>query len=462
MEKMKWFYEFLQQFLLEYGFEILSIGGLLAVLAALIIVTILLLNNLGAYFKEPARGTTTFINAGKTLKAVWPNIGGYKMSEDVDLEGRHWLVHLENRGESKASKKEWLESFFHDSLWATVWFQKWLWKKFGIRFMGWFYPQVNVHSFDIRSRLRLLEGANLTSADMPLKDRVVDSFEPDGKTKSSTIVDSLLFLVPRPVYVHGVFLAGDNSRINILVQPIYRQIIPVLPVYYLKGDFFTQLDGAVESAVVDFCATHRVGPDNDEPLTFNAWLGLAKAGGESSLGSHLRKLNATQSYRDKLNEDGKEKLAEYVDDIMQNTLDEEVPGGAQTKKIAPSGIIQRFGFAIVSVRLIGWEPHKDTKDLSTAILAKETEFHTAEGVRETSYGERDAILAVASGESKRFETLMEALVKKGVEPNVAAHVVETQLRMENLAKTHLTTYVEGGASTPVLVSNSGSPSTSSK
>lgn len=399
--------------------EMIIIGGLLVAIAVLALAIILLLANLNAWFMKVAEGTTAFTNTGDSLKDIFPHVIGYKMSDTKDSEGRNWLI-------PGVERKEW--------------YQDLLWKSLKIRFIGLLWPHAHRHTFNIRSRKRLLEGANVESG-VSLKARVVDS--PEG-----TVVDSLLFLVPRPVYLDGVQLAGDNSRINLLLLPIYRQVIPISPVYHLKGDFFTQLDAALESAVVDFFATHR--EEGDVPLTYAHWLKLAKSGGNSPLERHLHSLNVSKKYRDSLGSGGE--LVKYIDDMTQGSLTDEVPGRAG--EIAPLGIIPRFGFALVSFRIIDWEPHQDTKDLAKALLAQETERHTADGVRQKALGERDAILERATAESSRYVQLVNALVSKGVHPDVAAQVMATQLRTENIRDGKVTTYVEGAASATIMVPTS--------
>lgn len=434
---------------------------LLAAIPMLAIAIILLLSNLGAYFTKIAQGTTVFISAGDRLKAILPNVGGYKMSGADDLDGRHWLIPTKN-------EKERMAGIFHNSFPGTVWFQEQLWKAFGVKFISWFWPHVHVHQFDIRKGgRRRIEARSEVSADAPLRSRVVDSPEP-------TVVNSLLFLAPRPVYLEGVELAGDNSRINLLLLPVYRQVIPVLPAYYLKGDFFTLLDAAIEAAIVDFFARHRVwvykegekkgqfaadshAPQQqgyeESPLTYAHWLKLTKAGEGSPLEQQLRHLNVSKAYLTKLKaEGGKGELIDYIEKHLIPGEPTDLPG-SELAKMIPSGIAPRFGFALVSFRIVEWEVHKSTEALAKALLAKETELHTAAGVRQKAEGERDAILARATGESRRYEQLATALVNKGVTPDVAAGVVQTQLRTENIGgkDSKIVTYVEGSASASVMV-----------
>jgi len=427
----------------------------MAAIVVLTIVIILLLANLGAYFTKIAQGTTVFINTGDSLRSIWPNVGGYRMSQAKDLEDQQWLI-----PEEEDTERE--KAFFSDNRVGTRRFQKWLWRRFGIRFISWFWPHNRIHSFDLGAggRKRIKE-RDAIKENAPLRSRVVDSPEP-------TVVDSLLFTVPRPVFLEGVELAGDNSRINLLLLPIYRQVIPSLPVYNLQGDFFTPLDAAIEAAMVDFFASYRVAvyktgqkkggfakdsfEEGDDPkkleavpLTYSLWLQLTKGGENSPIERHLRHLNASVEYRKELEKKGgAEELVAYVDKLTYN---EPVPaiGGTLASKI-PSGIVPRFGFALVSFRVVEWEAHESTVKLAEALLAKETKRHEAEGIREEAYGKRDATEALGKGESERFDLMVAALVKHKVDPNIAAQVVATQLRMENVRGSKLTTYVEGGES----------------
>lgn len=448
--------------------EIIIIGGLLVAIAVLALAIILLLSNLGAYFTKIAQGTTIFISAGSSLRDILPNIGGYRMSKDEDLDGRHWLI-------AEAEEEKRLDAFFHNSQKGTKWLQKLLWKKFGVRFISLFWPHTNVHSFDIRKGgRRRIEARTEVGADAPLRSRVIDSPEKD------TVVDSLLFMVPRPVYVEGIELAGDNSRINLLLLPVFRQVIPALPVYYLKGDFFTLLDAAVEAAMVDFFARHRVAvyKDGDKkgqfaadsynssqpehegsPLTYSHWLKLTKAGEGSPMEQQLRHLNVSKEYLAKLEESGgAAELTNYIEKHLIAGEPVDMPGGSISGMI-PNGIVPRFGFALVSFRVVEWEVHKSTVALADSLLRKETELHTADGVREKAFGERDAILERATAESSRYMQLVDALVGKGVHPDVAAQVMATQLRTENIRDGKVTTYVEGGASATIMVPTSSADPT---
>lgn len=446
---------------------------LLAIIANLMIAIILLLANLGAYFTKIAQGTTAFITAGESLQEILPNIGGYKMSETIDLEGQRWLVPAKD-------KKEQLAALFRGAMLGTRYFQEVLWKKFGVKFISLFWPHTRIHEFDIRKGgRRRIEARNEVGADAPLRSRVIDS------PVKETVVDSLLFLAPRPVYMEGVELAGDNSKINLLLLPVFRQVIPSLPVFNLKGDFFTLLDAAIEAAVVDFFAKHRVAvykgekddprkgqlagdsydpaqaeQQEESPLTYAHWLKLTKAGEGSPLEKRLRHLNVSREYIKKLEDKGgKAELVAYIKSDLVHAGDAtDMPVGDVSQMI-PSGIVPRFGFALVSFRIVEWEPHKDTKPLAEALLARETQLHAADGVRQKSYGERDAKVANATGDSSLVTQVMDALTNHKVDANVAAGVLATMVRTKNIGDSKITTYVEGGASASVMVPASPSAST---
>lgn len=431
---------------------VLATFGFLIVSAFLLLIIILILSNLGAYFTKIPQGTTVFISAGESLKAILPNVGGYEMSSCEDLDGRKWLI-----PRKYMSGKH--RDMFYKSIFGTRLFQRWLWKAFGIKFISWFWPHTNVHRFDIRKggRRRLVAPSEL-AADAPLRSRVRDSEEP-------TEVDSLLFLTPRPVYVEGIELAGDSSRVNLLLLPVFRQVIPALPAYYLKGDFYTPLDAAIEAAMVDFFATHRVAvrkngdnyefaadypdPENkdlsERPMTYGDWIKLDK-GETSPLEKWLRNLNVSPSYLERLRSEKKDELVNYIENELVPGDHSKTPSSEKISGMIPNGIVPRFGFAMVSFRLVGWEAHPTTQEYADAFLASEKAIQLARGARETAAGERDAQIAVAKGEKERGSMFVQALIELGVTPDVAASIFETQVRTGNIRDSNITTYVEGGGS----------------
>lgn len=456
--------------------EIIATLVLIALTVVLLIVLVVVLANRDAYFTMVAQDSTKYISVGESLKYILANITGFKLSATLDLDNRQWIV-------PASDEEDRLKAFFRNRSWVGL--QRFLWQKLGVVFFGFLWPQVYVQWFNIRS-IKTVKEVSEVAADAPLRARIVDSHG-----DAATIVNELRFVVPRPVYLDGVELAGDNAKINFLLLPVYRQVIPALPVYTLRGDFFTLLDAAIQAAVVDFASSHRVavykterdvegnvtnphaagqfaydfwdpmgtiiahGEDPNEyrrkyepsPLTYSLWLKLTKAGENSPLERHFHTLNVNAAYLQRLDDRGRTELAAYARDHLAHGH----PATGALPSAIPSGIIPRFGFALVSFRNVEWEPHPSTKPLADALLAKETEFHTAEGVREKAKGERDRILFVREGEAARYDALLSALIKNGVDPNVAAQVAATQIRMEQVAASKLTTYVEGGASAQPVV-----------
>lgn len=437
--------------------EVRTAAFLMALTAVLSIIVILMLADIDAFFTKPPLGATTFINEGEDLKEIVPNVKGFMLSDAKDPHGRRWII---TEKEGKKSK----DAVFSNSLSGTVWFQKWLLKARGVKFMGFFWPHAHVHKFDLRKGgVRRVESPKATDDKnklQPLRNRVVDD---DERTK----VDSLLFVSIRPIYLELVELAGDNSSVNLLYQAIYRQVIPVIPVYDMKGDFYTALDAAAEAEIIDFFSTHKERDDDGKevPLTYKRWLELAKAGVEAPLMRHMRNFNISPGYWKKL-ENEKEKYAELIE-YVKNEGWEPVPKplkktpktpedqsqetllGSAGDEAKAMGIVPRFGFALVSLRLIGYEPgDESTRNLVKAILAREVKFHEAKGVREEAEGKKDGDIKIAEGEAARMKRPVEDLIGLGVTADVAAGVVETSIRTANIAGqgSKITTYIEGDRS----------------
>lgn len=440
-------------------------AGLVISIGITLFIIILMMANKGVYFTIIQQGTVVLIVVGESLRAIWPNVGELKISQESDLEGRHWLVTAKN-------EKDRIDSFFHGCMRGTIWFQKFLWNTTGIRFISFMWPQIKRHSFNI-SRKRLRESGEETPG-TSLKDRIVVS-------NNSSEVSELLFFAPRPVFVGGIELAGDNSRVDILALCVWQLVIPSLPALYLRGDFYPLLDAAIETALVNFGAAHKVAVDKKgvfqhhtfsfteeesqkgwepAPLTYSHWLQIPQAGGDSPIQQTLlRSLNFSKSYYEKLKVTGKTELAGFVERLNPEIETSQV--GEESKGV-PSGVTPRFGFALRSFRIIGREAHGDTKELAMALLAKETNFHQAEGLRAKAQGDRDAMVSRAEGEMARIQHLTSALTKNGVSAEKAGQVVETMLRTENVRDSNIVTYVEGGSRASVLIPSTTKPTSAPK
>ncbi len=406
--------------------------GLLTAMLVLSVGIIVLLGHLDLVFTTVPRGSTAFINKGDTMDAVFPNVESFRISKETDPEGRQWLVPVDLTKSKKEQKEEEINALFENSWWWTRWFQKLLWKSFGMRFMGWTVLNTRKHHFDIKTRVHLE-----SSDEVGLKKRVRETAKEKG-----SVVDHLLHVVPRPMAITGITLPGDNSQISLLLLPIYKQVIPTVPVYTMGGDFFTQLDAAIEAHVVNCLNSYS--EETKGRLTLEDWMALPKSGNHSILLKEVYRITGDEAYRETLPKD----LQEYFDYLTHNQL---VNG---TSDRIPSGILPRFGFALSSLRLVAWEPYGETAGLVKAIQAKELEERMADGVRARANGERDADIARATGKAKLFGDPVKALTDLGVDKDIAADVLRTQIRTANLAGEHskITTYIEGGSSASVMVS----------
>jgi hypothetical protein len=425
-----------------YIFETLerrfAMGALLFLIGCTIVlgvVVIVLLAHLDIVFTTVPQGSTVFINKGDAMDAIWPNVEGFRMSNEEDPEGRKWLVCIDPKKTEEERIKERLNAFFKDTLCMTGWFQKLLWKSFGVRFMGWTFLNTRRHKFDIKNRRRLVEESGDNNAE--LKSRIKNVNE------NQTVVDHLLFVVPRPMILKGIILPGDNSQISLLLLPIYRQVIPSIPVYSMGGDFFTQLDGAIEAYVTNCLNSYEEGK-----LTLKNWTKLPKSGENSPLLKDVYSITADRAYRKTLSK--KPELRKYLDTLTHNKLKD----NSISDDGIPSGILPRFGFALSSLRLIAWEPYGQTADLVKAIQAKEVEERRAEGLVKKGIGEKEYDIQRAEGKARLFGDPVKALTDLEVDTNVAAEVLRTQIRTENLAglNSKITTYIEGDSSASIMVS----------
>src|SRR3989344_2345120 len=222
----------------------------LAVIFIFCLVLIMVVANAQWQFTRIEKGNTAFIVKGDDLKSMLPNVDGYRVSKEKDLEGRRWLVKVNVNKTPEEQRKEMREAFNRQLQFGTKWLQWILWNRLGIRFVSWFYPQIKVHKIHI-SMNRLMEARGVGGGEDKsenLQSRI-ESDEGD--------VDSLRFLVPRPSVVKGVELAGDNAKLDILVLAVFQTVIPALPVFYYKGKFMSLLDAEISAGIIDFCATYK-------------------------------------------------------------------------------------------------------------------------------------------------------------------------------------------------------------
>mgnify|MGYP005843550553 CR=1 FL=1 len=453
-----------------------------------IVVTVIIFSKKGWWFFQPQKGTIVFVNKGEDLKEVWVNVGSHKLSEIDDPDGKHWIVNEPEKDKIERAR------FRGRSMKS---FKKVLWSQ-GIRFIGLLWPHAHVHKFKV-DRRRLVEREEGTmEGDASLKKRVVQS------PNAGEEVDNLLFVSYRPVYKQGVELAGDNSKINLLVLPTWQLVQPTTPVYYYMGNFYPLLDSAVEAALENFFATHRVavykennkegeegefahdeydpskydGLEKDEyikkfkpsPITYSHWIKMRKTS-NSALERHLFSYNSTRKYYEKIKKaattDEGEKILAQLNHLTQDRFTDATTGDTQNndalEKIQEGlgeGIIPGIGYAMIAFRLVEWEAHGDTKDLAEALQAKQTEKAIALGVIEKARGQREAIILEGKGESERYENLIRVQTGLGVHPdNATITLRETEKASKIGGKdSKITHWFEksGGGHPPIAISDSPS------
>lgn len=434
---------------------ILVVAYILAVLIVGIIG--MFLASFGIYFVSPEKGKTTIIMRGGDLKAIWPNVGSHRLSSQEDFNGLRWIT----KDDGPGSWYRWYKSFFHTAFPGTKFFQFLVWKYFGVRFISWFWPWVKVHRFGV-SRMHLKEEST-SDPNRSLAERIVPS------PRNNEPVDALLQFAPRPISKRSLELAGDNSQVEILFLARFQAIIPTMAVLNLEGDYYPLLDAAVQAAVVDFGANHRVAVDENgvfiedsydprkasdsyrpAPLTYDHWIKIGTGVG-SLIERHVLKINVSHAYCKRLEAEGKTELLGHLKQLgvvpaeNSNVLPEGELTESQREKVA-DGIIPGIGFALINLEIVDRDSTGQTADLAAAAREKETERLRADGVRQRALGRRDADKEIAAGHAALFGLPVEALTKLGVSPDAAARVLETDMRTRNIGgeSSKVTTYIEGG------------------
>ncbi len=404
---------------------------MLVVIPILLLVLMMMLGKRSAIFsEEPKQENIAFVVVGEKLVHILSNVTGHRRSEERDPSGRYWIIRQRTRsaGESlgqykKTMAKEWEESFFDGVLWGTKWAHKLIWRRLGIRFIGWFWFQKKIHEFFI-SIARLKESAELPD-NASLKDMI--QLDEGDKTR----VRSLRFIIPRPVLVRDVELPGDNGKINLLLLVTFQVVIPTIPVFELKGKgFLPLLDAVINTAVTDFFAKYRVTVDGKKKsLTLDRWLETAR-GENSPLERALRPINASPAYIKSM--EPYPKLHAHLLDLTGSKKTKEIP--AKLAEDAPLGIIARYGLAITSVRIQASQAHPDTAALEKAIQAKKLAELIAAGVREEAMGRADAITSIGKAEGERMDSLAKSLRAAGVPEEHLAATLNSFFRNEALPK----------------------------
>jgi regulator of protease activity HflC (stomatin/prohibitin superfamily) len=274
----------------------------------------------------------------------------------------------------------------------------------GVYWISITYPFTHLHSMTIDAR-RLSEGAK---KDAPISSLV--EHEPK-------VIHELRWKFPRPVLVMGVELK-DNLRIDILTFITFEVVHPYLPIFVFGGDFFELLDSAVESAIIDFC----------KGVTYKEFLRTSKGKGGDR---------------------GSTSISEFTERILRINDEGDIDG-------VPDGIIAGVGIRACDAYVYRFDLSEEDKKTQEAVQAEEIARLNAEATRRTAEGTKDANRLALEGEASGARKFMQALIDKGVDPNVAANVYRRMVETTKIGNSSLSTWVEGdGASVLVNTEKKG-------
>lgn len=359
-----------------------------AIITGLALVLAYNLAKKGIFLCFPKAGGYTFLDKGEQYSETISGMIG----AGVDKEGKVTTTNPTTLGGRTTRPDDQIGSI-----------RNWLWSKFGLYVVGPLPGVYNVHQIKIR-RNRIRENPDTSQNDF--SKQWIDYAE------ESEFFDYLRGVFSRPVAVRSVELP-DGSTIDFILNVKFKVMTPAQPVYNMP-DFMSFIERATESAVVRACKAPVYGPDPNvgQQLTYKLMLGL-DLGPQGNFMKEIMKVNKET----------------YV-----------IPTGQPTP-----GIIEQAGIEAISVDIPAWQADAATVELANAQKAEATAKAKAKGVVATADGDRDAIKSVADGEKHRIEQMIEAMVSKGVSPEVAARQVGHLLETEKLGKTQLTHLVQRGA-----------------
>lgn len=362
-------------------------------------------------------GEIVLIGAGQKdpeLKKILCNVEGYRVVGEK-------IVKIEEGGETKDKGK-----FAAPLPEPTGWwppktllqrFEVHLWKRFGIRWVSFFFPMVSVIRFTISKDK--LQSQSAIDEDVPLKQWV---------SYNSGEVSSLHWRFVRPTYVPGVELPGDGAQINILVYATYQVVNPVNLVLLYKGKFATHIDASIQSVINNFCqsymteVTNTDGVKEKKHLTLETWMQLPK-GSKSPLNIcfDMMDKNPSKETRDHI-EKNEAMYEQLFEDVLSVDLE------------------QKYGLRMDTGYVQAWDPGKSTLDI-------------LQGIQNVRLAELDKKAAFQEGRAKKHRRVapVQGLKDVGVSPDVAAVVSQNQeIAEQNVRKAGAyregVTIVEGGGS----------------
>lgn len=281
----------------------------------------------------------------------------------------------------------------------------WLARTFGIHYVHWLYPQFRIHSFRI-----LAEG---------LKDGSGGREVPKGNVlmrewfyHQDRTVDALRWKFPRPVLVEGVELQ-DGVTVDIIVTLICEVEDPYTPVFSYRGDFFPTLASLVKSATIDLVL------GSEESNTYPKFIKMKKG----------------------------------ADNPLSDALLAAVNGGNNETPDPKKGIWGLLGIKAVKAYIHDYSPSADQLKVEEAQRAESVAQMQAKAAIAEAEGKAKAMLIAAEARGQQLKIMVRGAIDGGVTPDRAAELVRTQIRMESVEHSKLTTFVEGGSDkTGIVVS----------
>ncbi|MBI2475967.1 MAG: hypothetical protein HYV67_01880 [Candidatus Taylorbacteria bacterium] len=127
----------------------------------------------------------------------------------------------------------------------STWWKKvrqYLRHRWGFFWVSAFYPQTHIHKFQVvKSRLR----RNVEHGQTPIEEMI----EVDATPAE---VDNLLWRFPRAVLIGDIEFA-DRLTASLVAMSNFQVVMPNIPVFIYKADFFPQIESLVRSTVIDYC-----------------------------------------------------------------------------------------------------------------------------------------------------------------------------------------------------------------
>lgn len=395
-------------------------GALLLIALTIVFFYYAAQNKQQASFVE--EGTIEFVVAGKTLLHVLENVRGWHYHEGpggtiklqeatyTDLilpdgtrvhEGK--IDSIRDNGDipvTNAIVKN------NDGIVLTKW-EKWIserWppKKYLQRRWGFFwvsilYPMRRIHHFTLRHKRKKPENDIATlQKDAPLTLWVeIDPLVEGGD-------QFLLWRFPRPIVVEGAEFK-DLFEGDIFLQVQFQIIIPERPVFiYRSKEFFLLLESAVAAAVMDYV----------RGMSYTNFIQQIQTGAASPF---------------------------FWKAI--NPLNRVAPG-------YPRGLISELGVQVIDAWIEHVALHKESEKTQDALKAKE---------QARLEGEAEVVTATLHANAVTIAATADAAALKMQMTQSSEAVLIAKLRKEGLLGTKISTLVEGGSSTGIMVSAPPAP-----